>query len=213
MSAEALQALPPVAWACVFLLLALLGAALVFAYRLLLKRNVRLKGLEISERRERQEDKRELREEIRENARHEQSDIISSQYSTALNLLQKMRIDIYEAGVRSLGIKEHDKRNILLDIAWIIETRVAREVLLDLVRNHITGKGKAELARYADAKADGYWRRAKTDLFSFAAQLPEYSLPDIMDHVPVSEFRKLFEDVYSAACNIAGGKHKEEEKE
>ncbi len=207
--AETIAALPAAGWAAVFLLIAVLGAFLFGLCRVLLKKDVRLRGLELFEQKEREEERRELKEEIRESARHLAADLVSSQYATALNLLQKLRIDIYEAGLRRLGLEDEKERLLLLDMAWVIEARVAREVLLDLVRNHISGKSRAELLQYSEAKADGYWRRIKTDLFSFAPQLPGKDLPSLMDCLPAGEFRKLFEDVYTSACRIAGGEKEE----
>lgn len=204
MDAEIIGALPPAGWAAIFLLIAVGAGALFGLYRLLLKKDVRLKNMEIAQRQEISESKEEIVALASENAWQKEKDLVSSQYSTAVNLLQKLRIDIYEAGVAHLGLEDGDKRLILLDIAWVIEARLSRAVLLDLVRNHISGKSKEELARYADAKADGYWRRVKTDLFSFSTQLPGYNLASLMDHVPIAEFRKLFFDVYSSAIRIAG---------
>ena len=199
-----LQALPAAGWAAVFCLLALAAAVLFGCYRILLKKEVRLKNMEIFSRKELKEDKEEIKVLAAESARHEASDLISSQYSTSLNLLQKLRLDIYEAGTRRLGLSDKKDQLILLDIAWIVEARIAREVLLDLVRNHIAGKDGTALAEYSKAKADGYWRRIKTDLFSFAPQLPGVDLPSLMDHVRQEDFRELFEEVYSSALRIAG---------
>lgn len=199
-----LQALPAAGWAAVFCLIALTAAVLFGCYRIILKKEVRLKNMEISSRKELKEDREEIKELASEAARHEASDLISSQYSTSLNLLQKLRLDIYEAGTRHLDLPDKRDQLILLDIAWIIEARIAREVLLDLVRNHIAGKEGETLAEYSRAKADGYWRRIKTDLFSFAPQLPGADLPSIMDHVRQEDFRELFEEVYSSALRIAG---------
>ena len=190
MSAEMLQAMPAAGWALLFLLLAIAGYVLV-------KKDVRLKHIEVTS-------KRELDNERRLNSQHDIVSLISSQHSNAINLLRKMRVDICEAGREHLRLETEERRLLLEHIAARIAHRIEREVLLDLIRNHFGGKGKEELAAYSKAKAEGYWRRVKTELYGFSPHLPGADLPSIMDYIPVESFCDMFGEIYTSANRIAG---------
>ena len=60
MTAELLRAIPPAGWALLFLLALILCAGLVGLYRLLLKKEVRLKDIELRSGEEREETRKEL---------------------------------------------------------------------------------------------------------------------------------------------------------
>ena len=188
-----------------FCALALLGAMLACAFHLLLKRDVRLNGLEVRARREEAELRAELKAERAHAVQVDITALISNQHSFAKALLRKMWADLYEAGRTHVALADSKELYLLEDITHLVENSVSHEVLLDLVRNHVAGKSDGELELYSDAKARSYWQFVKTELYKYSAQLPGARLDMIMDYVPESGFKELFMELYSGARHIAGG--------
>lgn len=174
------------------------------AFLLLLKRDVRLKGLEVRAREEREHLAEELMEERERTAQCDITALISTQHSFAGGLLRRLGTWICESGRRQLpGL---DRRDVFLleNIARLVENAVSHEVLLDLVRNHLAAKSEEELRLYSDAKAEGYWELAKAELRGHSSQLDGADLAALMDGIPQKEFKALLWDVYSGARRIAG---------
>lgn len=190
MNAETVQAIPAAGWALLFLVVAVAGG-------ILLKKEVRLKNVEVVS-------KRELDREKRIHNQYDVVALLTSQYANAINLLQGLRIGLRDAGREHLELKTQAELSALEDVTARIGHRIEREVLLDLIRNHFGDKSKEELKAYADAKAEGYWRRVNAELSDFAARFPGQNLPALMDYIPVESYRKLFEEIYSSANRIAG---------
>ena len=203
--AETLAAIPPAGWALLFCLLGLLGAVLAGAFNLLLKRDVRMKHFEVRAREEKSHLEKELRVERGRIAQDSAAALISNQYSFAKGLLRKMWADLFEAGKECLALSDRRDVFLLRDITHLVEDTVAHEVLLDLVRNHVSEKSDEELALYAEAKAKSYWHFVKTELYRYSSQLDGEDLGSIMDCVPEQDFRDLFLDIYSGARHIAAG--------
>ena len=190
MSAEALQAIPAAGWALLFVLAAIIGA--VF-----LKKEVRLRNIEVVSR-------RELDSERRLNSQHDIITLIASQQANARNLLQELRNGICDAGKECLPLNSQARLYALEDVAARVEYRIEREVLQDLIRNHFGGKGEEELRAYSDAKAEGYWQRVKAELGGFSSRFPGQDLACLMERIPIEGYRELFGEIYSAANRIAG---------
>ena len=93
---------------------------------------------------------------------------------------------------------------MLEDIAHLIEGKLNYEVKNDLTRNHITEKDDLELQKYSDAKAVGYYRSVKANLYSYNVQLPQYDLPEILNEISIESYKMLFSELYFNARKIAG---------
>lgn len=131
---------------------------------------------------------------------------LDNQTSTAHNLLKKIWIDLYETGRTKFNITDITELFLLEDIAHLIESKLNYEVKNDLTRNHITEKDDLELQKYSDAKAIGYYRSVKANLYAYNVQLPAYDLPKILDYISVDDYKNLFTELYFNARKIAGEK-------
>lgn len=191
---EAVGNLPPVLIIGFLLILAFLSAAVVIIMFWIIKnRDIRLKDIEI------------VNKSQRELYQTEGKNTLDNQMSNAHNLLKKIWIDIYETGRREFKITEQMELFILEDIAHLIEGKLNYEVKNDLTRNHITEKGDLELTKYSDAKATGYYRSVKANLYTYNVQLPNYDLPEIMNKISLDEYKRIFNELYFNARKIAGG--------
>ena len=129
---------------------------------------------------------------------------LDNQTSTAHNLLKKIWIDLYETGRSKFNITDPNELFLLEDIAHLIEGKLNYEVKNDLTRNHITEKDDLELQKYSDAKAVGYYRSVKANLYSYNVQLPRYDLPEILNEISIESYKMLFSELYFNARKIAG---------
>ena len=192
-SIDAIGKLPPVFLFGLLLIIAFLAASVVIIVFWILKnRDVKLKDIEI------------VTSSQRELYRTEGKNTLDNQTSNAHNLLKKIWIDIYEQGRRLFKITDQTELFILEDIAHLIEGKLNYEVKNDLTRNHITEKGDLELTKYSDAKATGYYRSVKANLYTYNVQLPQYDLPQILDSISIDEYKRIFSELYFNARKIAG---------
>ena len=113
-------------------------------------------------------------------------------------------MDIFETGRRIFNITNQMELFLLEDIAHLIENRLNYETRNDLTRNHITEKSDLELTKYSDSKAAGYYAAVCAELFRLNVQLPKYDLPEIMNHITLDDYKRLFSEIYFSARKIAG---------
>ena len=192
-SIDAIGRLPPVFLFGLLLIIAFLAASVVIIVFWIIKnRDVKLKDIEI------------VTSSQRELYRTEGKNTLDNQTSNAHNLLKKIWIDIYEQGRQLFKITDQTELFILEDIAHLIEGKLNYEVKNDLTRNHITEKGDLELTKYSDAKATGYYRSVKANLYTYNVQLPQYDLPHILDSISIDEYKRIFSELYFNARKIAG---------
>lgn len=186
-----------------FCLVALLAAVLVGAFNLLLKRDVRTKHFEVRAREEQTRLQKEARSLEAEKARYATGDLISAQFSLSSNLLRRIGVDIYEAGTRQIPAGDGKDRHILRGVSRAIRANVEKEVLFDIVRNHIPSKSDEELRAYSDAKAEGYWQFVKSELYRLSDQLDGIDVAALMEGIPVDGFKELFYSVYAGVRDTA----------
>ena len=191
--AELVSSLPTIGWIALFCFLILIGLFLYGLYTLLKTKDIKLKNVEIAEKTQ------------KELYQTEGKNVLDNQTSNAHNLLKQIWIDLYETGKNKFNIKDEQELFILEDIAHLIEGKLNYEVKNDLTRNHITEKTDLELQKYSDAKAIGYYRSVKANLYTYNIQLPKYDLPQILNDIPVDDYVKKFEEIYFNARKIAGG--------
>ena len=191
---DAIGRLPPIILIGLLLIIAFLAAAVIIIMFWIVKnRDIRLKDIEI------------VNKSQRELYQTEGKNTLDNQTSNAHNLLKKIWIDLYEVGRKKFKITEQTELFILEDIAHLIEGKLNYEVKNDLTRNHITEKTEIELLKYSDAKATGYYRSVKANLYSYSIQLPRYDLSEIMNDISIDDYKQLFIELYSNAKKIAGG--------
>ena len=97
--AETIAAIPPAGWALLFAALILMAVVLVGLYQILLKKEVRLKHVELLTRKEAKEAQAEARSLEAEKIRYFTGDLISAQFSLSSNLLRRIGTGLDEAGL------------------------------------------------------------------------------------------------------------------
>lgn len=185
--------MPVFGWICILFIIAIVALTIFEVFRLLEKKEIKLKNIEL------------VSKSQKELYKTEGSNLLENQNANAHNLLKKVWIDIYETGRKIFAITDTQELFLLEDISKLIEAKLNYEVRKDLARNHISTKESIELNRYSDAKAEGYYRMVKANLYAYNVQLPKYELPSILNHISVEDFKKIFEDIYFSARKIAGG--------
>lgn len=191
--------IPTIGWISVLIfgivLIVVVAIVLTFLMYWMLKKNIKTKLFEIVEAPKQQE---------RELFIAEGKDQLDNQCQVAKQLLKKIRIRLYEAGITKFDIKDRKDLEILELITYRIADRLNYDVRNDLTRNHITKKTDSELKEYSDAKAKGYYFMMYDRLYNMNARLPEFELPKILDLVPEAEIKSIFYDIYFSARSIAG---------
>lgn len=177
----------------IVLVFILLFSVLIAGVWIIKNKDIKLKNIEV------------VAKSQKELYRTEGKNTLDNQTSNAHNLLKKVWIDLFETGRKKFNITNKAELFLLEDIAHLIEGKLNYEVKNDLTRNHITEKSDTELTKYSDAKATGYYRSVKANLYTYNIQLPEYDLPEILDEIPIEDYKRLFNELYFNARKIAGG--------
>ena len=185
--------MPTIGWCAIFALIIVFGFCIFILYCLVKNRDIKIKDFELM-----QKTQKELHQ-------TEGKNLLDNQTSNAHNLLKKIWITLYEIGREKFKITDQAELFILEDVAKLIEGKLNYEVKNDLTRNHITEKDDAELTRYSEAKAIGYYHAVKASLFTYNIQLPNYDLPMILNNISVEDYKSLFKEIYFNARKIAGG--------
>ena len=199
MSSIDVSKIPIIGWITILVLGLLIITTIIFIVIGLiyigLKKNIKSKLFEISEIPKQQQ---------RELFIAEGKDQLENQCQVAKQLLKKIRIKLYESGVKELNIIDKKDLEILELITYRIADRLNYDVRNDLTRNHITKKTDEELKEYSNAKAKGYYYMMFDRLYNMNSRLPEYNLPKILDPIPESEIKSIFYEIYFSARSIAG---------
>ncbi len=190
--------MPAIGWVVVgifgCLVVILTGMIFYGVYAIVQTKDVRLKNFEIASKTQ------------KELYQTEGKNVLENQSTNAHNLLKKTWMDIFETGRRIFNITNQMELFLLEDIAHLIENRLNYETRNDLTRNHITEKSDLELTKYSDSKAAGYYAAVCAELYRLNIQLPNYDLPEIMKHISLDEYKRLFGEIYFSARKIAGEK-------
>lgn len=190
--------MPVIGWVVVgifgCLVVILTGMIFYGVYAIVQTKDVRLKNFEIASKTQ------------KELYQTEGKNVLENQSTNAHNLLKKTWMDIFETGRRIFNITNQMELFLLEDIAHLIENRLNYETRNDLTRNHITEKSDLELTKYSDSKAAGYYAAVCAELYRLNIQLPDYDLPEIMKHISLDEYKRLFGEIYFSARKIAGEK-------
>lgn len=197
------SSIPTIGWITIMIIGILLCAVLVFALYVLSKKNVKSKFVELSE---------PIKKEIKERYIAEGKDLIDNQSQVAKLMLKVARIRLYQTGLKIFDIKEEKDKIILEMITYRISDRLNYELKNDFTRNHIVNKSNYELEQYANAKAKAYYRLVTEKFYVFNEKLPNYNLPEIMDHISFEDAKKLFTEIYFSGRDIAGKQIDEGEK-
>jgi hypothetical protein len=193
---EFFKSLPTVGWCVVFAIIAVIWFGIFILYSLVKNRDIKIKNFELMQKT--YSTQKELHQ-------TEGKNLLDNQTSNAHNLLKKIWIGLYEVGREKFHITDQTELFILEDIARLIEGRLNYEVKNDLTRNHITEKDDAELLKYSEAKAIGYYHAVQASLFAYNIQLPNYDLPKILTYISIEDYKNLFNEIYFNARQIAGG--------
>lgn len=193
-----LGSIPTVGWISVLIfgIILMVFIAIIFTGLMyfLLKKNIKTKLFEIVDAPKQQQ---------REIFIAEGKDQLDNQCQVAKQLLKKIRIKLYESGLKEFEIKDQKDLEILELITYRIADRLNYDVRNDLTRNHISKKNDSELQQYSDAKSKGYYYMMYDRLYNLNSRLPEYELPKILDNISEKEIRNIFYDIYSSARSIA----------
>ena len=196
--------IPTIGWITFIIIGILLCSVITFVITIILKtiskKNLKTKFLELNE---------PIRPEIKERYIAEGKDIIDNQSQVAKLMLKTARIKLYETGVKLFNIQDEKNKTIFELITYRIADRLNYELKNDFTRNHISNKTDYELEQYANAKSKAYYGLVTEKLYSLNLKLPEYNLPEIMQHLPLEETKKLFFDIYSSGRDIVGLKRGE----
>lgn len=198
---EWINSLPVIAWVIFFIfglvILVFVVAIICGLFIILLKKNIKTKWFDLTGTNEKQ----------KELYIAEGKDQLENQSQNAKQLLETIRIQIYEGGLKLFDMKDKDK--IILElISYRISDKLNYEVKNDLTRNHIIKKTDYELQQYSYAKAKGYYHLIQGKLYVMNGKLPEYDLPKIMTQISTDSIKGLFNEIYSGARAIAGGGQK-----
>ena len=197
--------IPTIGWIVILILGVLLLTAIIILVvvlaRFLKGKNVESKIVSITEVEKKEEEHKMTQKEL---FMSEGKDQLDNQCQVAKNILQELRIKIFEIGVQKFKITDKKDKDIMELISYRIIDRLNYDVKNDLTRNHIIYKTNYQLEEYTRAKSRGYYSLIKNRLYNSNEKLPDYNLPEIMEEITENDIEKFFRDVYFSARRIAG---------
>lgn len=200
---ESLANVPTIGWVALILALVIVPAAIIIiviiATRFLKGKNVDSNILKITEAHKLEADaiKQKFDQSIGKG-------VLSNQCQAAKNILQELRVRIYETAINRFKITDKNQCIIMKYISKDITKTIIEAVSNDLEINHIAEKDNYQLEDYARGKARGYYSVITVKLYEKNEDLPMYNLPEIMEEITQLDVEKFFRDVYFSSRRIAG---------
>lgn len=200
---EYLANVPTIGWVALILALVIVPAAIIIiviiATKFLKGKNVDSNILKITEAHKLEADtiKQKFDQSVGKG-------VLSNQCQAAKNILQELRVRIYETAIKRFGITDKNQCIIMKYISKDITKTIIEAVSNDLEINHIAEKDNYQLEDYARGKARGYYSVITVKLYEKNEDLPMYNLPEIMEEITQLDVEKFFRDVYFSSRRIAG---------
>lgn len=120
------------------------------------------------------------------------------------NYTGKIERNIYNGFDKTYPNLTKDEKIIVKLFCNLIRRALEKQLMLDLVANHIVNKTMEELRSYTQNKTQGYQNRILNFLSNYnETVLPEQNILEIVDNIDFKELESIYFSIYTKAVEIA----------
>lgn len=120
------------------------------------------------------------------------------------NYTGKIERSIYSGFEKTYPNLTHDEKIIVKLFCNLIRRALEKQLMLDLVANHIVNKTPEELREYTSNKTQGYQNRILNFLSNYnETVLPDRNILEIVDNIDFRELEDIYYSIYTKSVQIA----------
>ena len=120
------------------------------------------------------------------------------------NYTGKIERNIFNGFTKTYPNLTQDEKIIVKLFCNLIRRALEKQLMLDLVANHIVDKTPDELREYTRNKTQGYQNRILNFLSNYnETVLPEHNTLEIVDNIDLRELEDIYYAIYTKAVSIA----------
>ena len=120
------------------------------------------------------------------------------------NYTGKIERNIYSGFEKTYPNLTHDEKIIVKLFCNLIRRALEKQLMLDLVANHIVDKTPEELREYTSNKTQGYQNRILNFLSNYnETVLPDHNILEIVDNIDFRELENIYYSIYTKSVQIA----------
>lgn len=120
------------------------------------------------------------------------------------NYTGKIERNIYSGFEKTYPNLTHDEKISVKLFCNLIRRALEKQLMLDLVANHIVNKTPEELREYTSNKTQGYQNRILNFLSNYnETVLPEHNILEIVDNIDLKELENIYYSIYTKSAQIA----------
>ena len=120
------------------------------------------------------------------------------------NYAGKIERNIYSGFEKTYPNLTHDEKIIVKLFCNLIRRALEKQLMLDLVANHIVDKTPEELREYTSNKTQGYQNRILNFLSNYnETVLPDHNILEIVDNIDLKELEDIYYSIYTKSVQIA----------
>lgn len=120
------------------------------------------------------------------------------------NYTGKIERNIYGGFEKTYPNLTHDEKIIIKLFCNLIRRALEKQLMLDLVANHIVNKTLEELREYTSNKTQGYQNRILNFLSNYnETVLPNHNILEIVNNINLKELENIYYSIYTKSVQIA----------
>lgn len=120
------------------------------------------------------------------------------------NYTGKIERNIYSGFEKTYTNLTHDEKIIVKLFCNLIRRALEKQLMLDLVANHIVDKTPEKLREFTSNKTQGYQNRILNFLSNYnETVLPERNILEIVDNIDFRELESIYYSIYTKSVQIA----------
>lgn len=120
------------------------------------------------------------------------------------NYTGKIERNIYSGFEKTYPNLTHNEKIIVKLFCNLIRRALEKQLMLDLVANHIVDKTPEELREYTSNKTQGYQNRILNFLSNYnETVLPDHNILEIVDNIDLKELEDIYYSIYTKSVQIA----------
>lgn len=120
------------------------------------------------------------------------------------NYTGKIERNIYSGFEKTYTNLTHDEKIIVKLFCNLIRRALEKQLMLDLVANHIVDKTPEKLREFTSNKTQGYQNRILNFLSNYnETVLPDRNILEIVDNIDFRELENIYYSIYTKSVQIA----------
>lgn len=123
------------------------------------------------------------------------------EYENYTGLIERI---IYQAFENTYSDLNNEEKTVVKLFCNLVRRALEKQLMLDLVANHITDKTSEQLREYTKNKSLGYENRISNFLSAYnEIVLPDKNILDIVKNIDMNQLENIYFTIYSKSVEIA----------